>query len=291
MESSQNQDMQQIFVSSTRNRPQRTYSHKGRSNRTFSLPSLKPVSNRSLPASTYAVLTRPLVTSPVSPPRHIRTTPSFSEQDESDPKDETEDDLVFLAQRPLNYNLKHDRRTGNGTRSLRRRPFLIFDRIEAKGYKQLEKIPQVGKADPSLRYQPGDGFSGREAKPNGSNLLARNGKMTFTSPHVGILDLTQSELPAAERKRAACRAHRDDNSFVPAPKKKVRRVLGPKDPNQQAKPTMGLADPAKKSASTLDEVASTKAEREIISERSGHVQASGHAIEHQHEALITEGNQ
>ncbi|KAL2156962.1 hypothetical protein VTH06DRAFT_1377 [Thermothelomyces fergusii] len=162
------------------------------------------------------------VTSPVSPPRRTRTTPSTSERDEPDAHDDDEDDLRALAQRPLSCSLKHDRRTGNGMRSLRRRPFLIFDRIEAKGYKHLEKTPHVGKTGSSLRYQPGDGFSRREAKPNGSNLLARNGKMTFTSPHIGVLDLTQSELPAAERRRAARRSHRDDNSFESATRKKWR---------------------------------------------------------------------
>ncbi|KAL2153402.1 hypothetical protein VTH82DRAFT_4557 [Thermothelomyces myriococcoides] len=176
-------------------------------------------------------------------------------------------------------------------RSLRRRPFLIFDRIEAKGYKHLEKTPRVGKAAPSLRYQPGDGFSGREAKPTGSNFLAQNGKMTFTSPYIGILDLTQSEPPTTGRKRAGRRSCRDDNSFAPAPKKKARRVLAPKDSNQQAKPTTKTADPAEKSVTTTDAAATTKTEQEIVNERPGHDQASRNTIKHQSQALVTEGDQ
>lgn len=52
MEPNQVEDMKQIFVESARSRPQRTYSHKVKSNRTFSLPSLKPVPNRNIPKST-----------------------------------------------------------------------------------------------------------------------------------------------------------------------------------------------------------------------------------------------
>jgi hypothetical protein len=168
--------------------------------------------------------------------------------------DEDEDELIMLSQRPFGSNLKHDRRTGNGMRSLRRRPFLIFDKTEAKGYKQLKSNDQAAKTPMAHRYQPGDGFSGREAKPNGSSLLTRDGKITVTNTHVGMLDLTQTVPSPARQKRKVRRANLDDNSFATAPKKKARRPLAPKDTNQQLKPaaaTKSLVQ-AKTGTSKLD---------------------------------------
>lgn len=194
-----------------------------------------------------------LVTSPVPPPSSSQESLELEEIEhpEAEDEDDDEDDLIVLSQRPLGYNPKHDRRTANGTRSLRRRPFLIFDKTESKGYKQLKSKFQPEKTATVSRYHPGDGFSGREARPNGSNLLTRAGKQSITSFHVGVLDLTQSEPTPVKRKRGVRNATLDDNSFVSAPKKKTRRPLAPKDPNQQPKPAMVGPDRVKKTISVI----------------------------------------
>jgi hypothetical protein len=177
------------------------------------------------------------VVCPSSPTRYSQVSSDSEEPEDPEVEENDVDELTLISQRPLGSIPKHDRRTGNGTRSLRRRPFLIFDKTESKGYKQLKISPQVEEAPPALRYQPGDGFSGREAKPNGSNLLTWSGKQAITNPHVGILDLTQSEPRPAKQKRSIRRAGFEDNSFAPEPKKKkARRPLAPKDPNQQPRP-------------------------------------------------------
>jgi hypothetical protein len=214
-----------------------------------------------------------------------------SEDPEAD--DEDDDDLIVLSQRPLGYNPKHDRRTGNGTRSLRRRPYLIFDNTEAKGYKQLKNTSILNKTPQTPRYQPGDGFSGREAKPNGSNLLTRSGKQSITSPHVGILDLTQSEPPVAKKKRNTRRANLDDNSFVTATKK-VRRPLQAKDANQQPKATVKPPAQVKKSSSALGVTENARKGPGTPGARSGHIKENGHTegghIEDQARPVVAKEN-
>lgn len=142
-------------------------------------------------------------------------------------------------------------------RSLRRRPHLIFNKTEAKGYKQLnlDDEPDVAKSAPTprLKYKFGDGFSGREAKPNGSNRLTRSGKQSITSPHVGILDLTQAMTQTPRQKRKAQVANADDNSFLWAPKKKSRTSLQPIDLNWQAGSSLMSLATMKRTTSALGE--------------------------------------
>ncbi len=191
-----------------------------------------------------------LVTSPVPPPGSSQESSDSEEYEgQQGDDDDDDDDFIILSQRPLGYNPKHDRRTGNGTRSLRRRPFLIFDKTESKGYKQLKNKTQAEKTPAASRFQPGDGFSGREARPNGSNLLTLTGKQSITGLHVGILDLTQPEPPLAKKKRSIRRAGLNDNSFLVVSKKKARRPLEPKDPNQQRRPSASAPVAVKKSNS------------------------------------------
>lgn len=213
-----------------------------------------------------------IVTSPVTPPKSSREpdeseeSGSPEEHNEEDDGDCGDDDIIILSRRPPSSSLKHDRRTGNGTRSLRRRPFLIFDRTEAKGYKQLNHRPQPDISPLPPSYRPGDGFSGREAKPNGSNFLTRNGKQSAnTGPHVGILDLTQSEPPPENKKRRARRANFDDNSFMPPQKKprQPRHALEPKDPNQQPKRIAEAPNQEKKTNTAHLETNNTPAELKI----------------------------
>ncbi|KAK4126533.1 hypothetical protein N657DRAFT_593031, partial [Parathielavia appendiculata] len=238
MASDGNQGQLELLETSTKSRPRRTYSHKGRTSWAVSLPALKPssssVSCRSN-AQMHADSAASLVTSPVTPASHSQTSPASEESDVSDAEEDEDDDFLILSGQAFANNTKHDRRTGNGMRSLRRRPFLIFDKTESKGYKQLKNEPRPAKTPPVSRYQPGDGFSGREAKPNGSTLLVRTGKLSIARPHVGILDLTQSEPALTKKKRNIRKANLDDNSFMAAPKKKTRRPLQPKDPNQPLK--------------------------------------------------------
>lgn len=231
------------------------------------------------------------VTLPVTSPGPTPTLSTSAEPNQPILKNKDEDDLTVLSQRPSTYSTKHDRRTGNGTRSLRRRPFLIFDKIEAKGYKQLEKTPRANRAAPTFRYQLGDGFSGREARPNGSNLLTRNGKLSTSSSYVGILDLAQSELPVAKRKRFGGRSNKDDNSFVPAPKKKTRRPLGLKDPNQQLKLASAVPAEVERSAPAFDTTGSSETEQEMQDKSDALKKTSGYAEESHSRATITNGSQ
>jgi hypothetical protein len=134
----------------------------------------------------------------------------------------------------------------------------MFNKTEAKGYKQLNLNDEPDAAmksvsTPRLKYIFGDGFSGREAKPNGSNLLTRGGKQSITSPHVGILDLTQSTTQTPERKRKSQVATPDDNSFISASKKKSRGPLQPKDANRQVKPNPMTPATVKRTTPALGE--------------------------------------
>ncbi|KAK4141078.1 uncharacterized protein C8A04DRAFT_14414, partial [Dichotomopilus funicola] len=303
----------ELFLSSTKTKLQRTYSHRGRSSRTPALPPLKPkrdefsiskprpvcvgdpntweITTPSSPFtnekavggrneavdqehginehgaapiddfdgvdSSYALVfndhgtflrsyleTKKLlylteaVLSPLSPPRSSGANLDTHGHvgDEANEDNEDDDDLMVYSKLPLGYNPKHDRRTGNGTRSLRKRPFLIFNRTEARGYKQLRDSPQGERTLPALRSHPGDGFSGREVRLKGSNLLTRSGRQALINPHVGSLDLVQSKEQPVKQKRQAHRATFEDNSFVSAPRKKVRRPLAPKDANRPPEP-------------------------------------------------------
>lgn len=163
--------------------------------------------------------------------------------------EDAEDEFIVLSQRSLERAPRHARRTLHQSTGLRRRPFLIFDKTESKGYKQLKDKPQPRTTLQAPRYHPGDGFSGRESKPNGYNLLTKNGIVSTTGPHVGMLDLTQSEPLRVKRKRNARRANLDDNSFASVPTK-TRRALQPKDPNLQLE-AVTAAVPVKISSSAL----------------------------------------
>ncbi|KAK4099691.1 hypothetical protein N658DRAFT_429261 [Parathielavia hyrcaniae] len=255
MDLDKNPDLQEVLEASARSKPQRTYSHKGRTSRAVSLPALKPAWNTPTLANTAnsgLILTPSLlVTSPMAPTSHSPSPPDSGDSNALEPDEDEEDDILVLSGQSFAKNTKHDRRTGNGTRSLRRRPFLLFARTEAKGYKQLKNKPPPAETPEASRYQPGDGFSGREAKPNGSALLSRTGKLSTAGAPVGILDLTQSERAPTKQKRSFRRADLDDNSFVVTPKKKARRALQPKDPNQLPKPAKAAPAPVKKSSSVL----------------------------------------
>lgn len=131
--------------------------------------------------------------------------------------DEEDEDPVTLSQ-----SVDRAGPTSDQTAGLRRRPFLIFNKIKQRGYKKLTPKPTPKTTLLTSKGQPGDGFSGREVRPNGLNLLTRAGKQFATSPHIGILDLTQSESPTTKPKRSRRKANLDDNSFVSAPKKRAR---------------------------------------------------------------------
>ncbi|KAK4236259.1 hypothetical protein C8A03DRAFT_17071, partial [Achaetomium macrosporum] len=227
-------DSHELFAAFRRTRPLRTYSHKGRNGRAVSLPALKPDVIRSPPRDSSARVQRFRIGNAKSSEVKSSWPSDSTEQSEVSGADDEDDDddLIILSQQPCDHAPKHLNHTLNRRRTLRRHPFLMFDKTEQKGYKQLKDKPQHNKTPPS-RYQPGDGFSGGEAKPNGANLLTRHGKLSFAGPHVGILDLTQSDPSPPKPKRNVRRANLEDNSFVPALKKQARRPLEPKDPNLQ----------------------------------------------------------
>jgi hypothetical protein len=75
--------------------------------------------------------------------------------------------------------------------------------------------------------------------------------MSITGPHLGILDLTQSEPPSSKKKTSARRRNLEDNSFAPPPKK-LRRPLQAKDPNEQRGYATTTAVQVKISSSALE---------------------------------------
>ncbi|KAK3294644.1 uncharacterized protein B0H64DRAFT_375411 [Chaetomium fimeti] len=319
MTKSKSQDWQELPAMTTEKRPLRTYSHKAKSNRPvslLSLPPLKPTPKQFTPTTAGVRLEKfhtgnatvyrddlgqggvdddvdelaleslgeasrleyaDHITSPLSPTPNTQVS---LHSKHPGPVDEDEDDPFVLSQRPPGCNPKHDRRTGNGMRSLRRRPHLIFSKTEAKGYKQLNLNDEPDAAKPvpipRFKYGFGDGFSGREAKPNGSNLLTRSGKQAITSPHVGILDLTQSTTQAPGRKRKTQIADIDDNSFVLAPKKKSRGPLQPKDPNRQAKPSPVIPAKVKRTTSARHESGKAREELSAPGAQPRQPKADGH---------------
>lgn len=192
-----------------------------------------------------------IVTSPVSP----SSSSSFSQID-SEPDElnvlAIEDGDTDSVKTPNKKRPKHDRKsageTQKQTQTLRRRPFLIFDKTQPKGYKKLKHNPLLKNTTPTSKYEPGDGFSGREAKPNWLNFLTRNGKQSVADPGIGILDLTQS-TPPGKRKRTLHKANLDDNSFVSAPSKKPRCRTKTKDACHPADPSETVPQRVKKSDS------------------------------------------
>ncbi|KAK1776042.1 hypothetical protein QBC45DRAFT_472422 [Copromyces sp. CBS 386.78] len=117
---------------------------------------------------------------------------------------------------------------------LRRRPFLLFDKLPPRGFKRLKpKVEDNTTATLSSKYKLGDGFSKDEAKPNGLVQLGLHPTVKRKAPHVqsrvGTLDLTQSSFTRAPKKDATLdqkkkptkRAY--DNSFLPDPKHAERQ--------------------------------------------------------------------
>lgn len=144
------------------------------------------------------------------------------------------------------YNTRKERRIVRQRTSLRRRPFLIFDKTQPKGYKNVKKKAAI-KVPPPSQYRPGDGFSGREAKPIGVNLLTRNGKQFVAGPPIGVLDLTQS-APHVKQKRSFQGGIRDDNSFAPVPETKKSRHSKSKPAEDEIRAPSHQAPPAARRA-------------------------------------------
>lgn len=167
-----------------------------------------------------------LVTSPASPSGSPPSYPYSEEPSHSEADDGDDDGGYIDNSNPSSAPRTRNRwQTHKQTTSLRRRPFLIFDKTQPKGYKKVERKAPV-KTPPPSQYRPGDGFSGREAKPTGLNSLTRSGRQFAVGAMVGVLDLTQT-APQANQKRSAHRANREDNSFAPVPKAKRSRRLEP----------------------------------------------------------------
>ncbi|GAB1319103.1 hypothetical protein MFIFM68171_09313 [Madurella fahalii] len=151
------------------------------------------------------------------------------------------DEYINTPNAASQYDARKERRMVRQGTSLRRRPFLIFDKIQPKGYKIVKKA--AIKVPPPSQYRPGDGFSGREAKPIGVNLLTRNRKQFVAGPPIGVLDLTQS-APHVNQKRSFQGRDRDDNSFAPVPKTKKSRHSKSKPTDEDIRPPSHPAPPA-----------------------------------------------
>ncbi|CCC11785.1 hypothetical protein SMACR_04767 [Sordaria macrospora] len=119
---------------------------------------------------------------------------------------------------------------------LRRRPFLLFDKLPPRGFKRLKpKIEDNITATLSAKYKLGDGFSKDEAKPNGLVQLGFHPMVKRRAPQVeskvGALDLTQSSFTRSPKKdsivnkknKTTTKKRAYDNSFLPDPKHAERQ--------------------------------------------------------------------
>lgn len=124
----------------------------------------------------------------------------------------------------------------NHSNRLRRRPFLLFDKLPPRGFKRLKpKTEDHTTSTLSAKYKLGDGFSKDEAKPNGLVQLGlrptTKRKALQVESKVGALDLTQSSFRSSPKKdhtlkhktttKKKKRAY--DNSFLPDPKRTERQ--------------------------------------------------------------------
>ncbi|KAK3400069.1 hypothetical protein B0T20DRAFT_452193 [Sordaria brevicollis] len=118
---------------------------------------------------------------------------------------------------------------------LRRRPFLLFDKLPPRGFKRLKpKSEDSTTSTSSAKYNFGDGFSKDEAKPNGLVQLGLR-PMSKRKSHtieskIGSLDLTQSTFQSSPKRdhslkqKTMKKKKRDyDNSFLPDPKRAERQ--------------------------------------------------------------------
>ncbi|EGO58989.1 hypothetical protein NEUTE1DRAFT_108550 [Neurospora tetrasperma FGSC 2508] len=131
---------------------------------------------------------------------------------------------------------------------LRRRPFLLFDKLPPRGFKRLKrKVEESTTASLSAKYKFGDGFSKDEAKPNGLVQLGLRPTAKRKAPQVksrvGALDLTQSSFASPpqkdhivnhKKKTTMMMKRAYDNSFLPDPRqterqRKRRKLLKKKD--------------------------------------------------------------
>lgn len=136
----------------------------------------------------------------------------------------------------------------NQSNLLRRRPFLLFDKLPPRGFKRLKpKVEESTAASLSAKYKLGDGFSKDEAKPNGLVQLGLRPTAKRKAPQikskVGALDLTQSSFTSSpqkdhivnnKKKTTVMKKRAYDNSFLPDPRqterqRKRRKLLKKKD--------------------------------------------------------------
>lgn len=113
-------------------------------------------------------------------------------------------------------------------RTLRRRPYLIFNKTPPRGFKKLTPKSKSKNTASSRKNRPGDGFSDGEARPDGLGQALGKRKLTLSAiSGAGALDLTQSSPPVKRKKRIK---RADDNSFITAPRtpKLSAKVTGSK---------------------------------------------------------------
>ncbi|KAJ4421207.1 hypothetical protein N0V85_000300 [Neurospora sp. IMI 360204] len=123
----------------------------------------------------------------------------------------------------------------NQSNRLRRRPFLLFDKLPPRGFKRLKpKAEDNTTSTLSAKYKLGDGFSKDEAKPNGLVQLGLRPTAKRKAPHVeskvGALNLTQSSFtrspkkdPTVKQQKTKTKKRAYDNSFLPDPKRAERQ--------------------------------------------------------------------
>ena len=152
----------------------------------------------------------------------------------------------------------------NQSNHLRRRRFLIFDKLPPRGFKRLKPKVEDNSttSTTSAKYKLGDGFSQDEAKPNGLVQLGfhlrTKRKALHVESKVGALDLTQSSFTSSPKKQAAegrkkktiTKKRVYDNSFLPDPKRaerqrKRQKLLKKKDNPLQDKEMLPPRAPAK----------------------------------------------
>jgi hypothetical protein len=141
-------------------------------------------------------------------------------------------------------------------RSIRRRPYLIFDKTPARGFKKLTPKSKTHKTLVPRRERPGDGFSDGEARPEGLvQVLGKRRLPPSAISGAGTLDLTQSSptFKAKPRKKVkrvednpfATASRGDKRPFQPRFKKRdgqaAREVLGRRPKSARGLDTMEVA--------------------------------------------------
>jgi len=141
-----------------------------------------------------------------------------SEDEDDEPQSTPASSISTLPRR------RSARAPSSRARTLRHRPFIMFNKTPPRGFKKLTPKSKSKKTPLPPKDQPGDGFSDHEARPSGFiQVLGKRKLPPRATSGAGALGLTQSKSPAKQRKKVR---RVEDNSFITAPQKPTRPLEG-----------------------------------------------------------------